>query len=232
MGKIIIGSARIDERGKVSGGALGDNNGKEVSMQEFYISSKGWNVFRAKDASTRQKLAYAMEKYCNDDNVGYDQSNRLSILKYNGKVKTECDCSSLVRRCIIDSTGIDVGNFTTGTEKKVLEKSGLFDFIGKYDNTVKLFTGDIICTCTRGHTCIIVSVPASVTAQYQVGCTYQTTGSLYCRVLPDKTSKAICVYTAGTRLTVKDVKVIDGNIWVKTNKGWCAGVYDKKVRIK
>ena len=38
---VIIGSARIDERGKISGGAAGDQTGSEVSTQAFYVHSKG-----------------------------------------------------------------------------------------------------------------------------------------------------------------------------------------------
>lgn len=40
--------------------------------------------------------------------------------------KTETDCSDLVRGCIYEATGIDVGAFSTATEPSVLEKSGLF----------------------------------------------------------------------------------------------------------
>ena len=37
---IKIGSARIDERGKASGGSAGDQSGKEVSTQNYYKHSK------------------------------------------------------------------------------------------------------------------------------------------------------------------------------------------------
>ena len=40
---------------------------------------------------------------------------------------TECDCSSLVRACIIQATGKDVGNITTANEASTLEASGLFE---------------------------------------------------------------------------------------------------------
>ena len=36
-----IGSARIDERGKISGGAAGNQTGKELSTQNWYLHSKG-----------------------------------------------------------------------------------------------------------------------------------------------------------------------------------------------
>ena len=43
-----IGSARIDENGKAHGGQAGDQTGKEVSTQSWYLNSKGWRVYRAK----------------------------------------------------------------------------------------------------------------------------------------------------------------------------------------
>lgn len=235
MSKIIIGSARIDEKGNISGGAAGDQNGKEVAIQTFYIHKKGWNICRAKSAAHATKLAMAMLTYCKDDNVGYDQSNRLDILKYKGTGKTECDCSSLVRKCIIDATGKDIGNFTTASEKKVLIESGLFDFIGKYEEgKSELLTGDILVSCTKGHTAIVTSAEVRVDNiySYHKGCTYFTTCNLYCRVKPDKESKAVKIYPSGYKITVKDITVIDGNIWVKTCDGWSAAVYNKKVRVK
>lgn len=232
MDKIIIGSARIDEKGGISG-AAGDQTGKEVATQSFYVHKKGWNIFRAKDKLHRTKLAEFMKKYCLDDNVGYSQSQRSQIMKYDGTKKVNCDCSSLVRRCIKDATGTDIGNFTTATEKTVIEKSGLFDFIGKYSDGLRLEKGDILCSCQKGHTAVVVesSISDQEPKVYQVGCTYQTNCNLYCRELPDKTAKAVTIFASGTRLTVREVTVIDGNIWIRSAKGWSAAIYNGKVRI-
>lgn len=60
MSKVIIGSARGDERGRASGGKAGDNNKKEVSNQNYYLHSKGWYRLRAYDYQIRQKLADAI----------------------------------------------------------------------------------------------------------------------------------------------------------------------------
>ena len=57
-----IGSARIDENGKAHGGQPGDQTGKEVSTQSWYLSSKGWRVFRAKNPGVAEKIAQAMER--------------------------------------------------------------------------------------------------------------------------------------------------------------------------
>ena len=157
---VIIGSARHDEHGNCySGGKAGDQTGQEVSTQKFYNHSKGWNVLRAKDNKVAEKLAEAMKIACDNKNIGYDQSERYGIIKHgiNTKVKTECDCSSLVRACIIYASGKDVGDFNTSNERSVILKSGLFKDVGSYEQGDTLYNGDILVTRTKGHTVIVVS---------------------------------------------------------------------------
>lgn len=157
---VIIGSARHDEHGNCySGGKAGDQTGQEVSTQNFYIHSNGWNVLRAKDNKVAEKLAKAMQIACGNKNIGYDQSERYGVIKHgiNTKVKTECDCSSLVRACIIYASGKDVGDFNTSNERSVILKSGLFDDMGTYHAGFVLHNGDILVTRTKGHTVIVVS---------------------------------------------------------------------------
>lgn len=156
---IIVGSARIDERGKATGGQVGDQTGKEVSTQNFYVHAKGWYVLRAKDANYANKIAEAMKIACANDNIGYDQTGRYGVITngINSKVKTEADCSSLVRACIKYATGKDVGDFRTTNQVSVLEKSGLFENHISYTNDTKLYNGDILVTKTQGHTVVVVS---------------------------------------------------------------------------
>lgn len=158
MSKTIIGSARVDERGTYSGGKAGDQTGKEVSTQEFYMHKKGWYVLRPKKASVANGIAKSMLKACNNDNIGYDQSNRLGIIKHGtaSKEKTECDCSSLVRQCVKEASGKDVGNFTTANEAKVLEDSSLFEDRKSVTRLTKLYEGDVLVTKTQGHTVAVV----------------------------------------------------------------------------
>lgn len=157
---VIIGSARHDEHGNCySGGKDGDQTGQEVSTQKFYNHSKGWNVLRAKDNKVAEKLAKAMKIASDNKNIGYDQSERYGVIKHgiNTKVKTECDCSSLVRACIIYASGKDVGDFNTSNERSVILKSGLFKDVGSYKQGDTLYNGDILVTRTKGHTVIVVS---------------------------------------------------------------------------
>lgn len=155
---VIIGSARHDEHGNCySGGKAGDQTGQEVSTQNFYNHSKGWNVLRAKDNKVAEKLAEAMKIACDNKNIGYDQSERYGVIKHgiNTKFKTECDCSSLVRACIIYASGKDVGDFNTSNERSVILKSGLFKDVGSYEQGDTLYNGDILVTRTKGHTVIV-----------------------------------------------------------------------------
>lgn len=162
--KIMIGSARIDENGKASSGAAGDQKQKsapdntgEVSMQEFYVHSKGWYILRPKDPLVADDIACLMKIAYNNPNIGYDQNQRLDIVKHGvySQVKTECDCSSLVRAIILEATGKDPGNFITSNEADKLEATGLFERRISYAAGVKLYEGDVLVTKTKGHTAIV-----------------------------------------------------------------------------
>ena len=161
---IILGSARIDENGNTTGGKPGDQTKKEVSLQPFYMHSKGWYVLRPKKIEHATKIAKAMEDACANNNIGYDQSNRAAVdmvKKYgslkNIKEKTETDCSNLVRACILEATNVDVGYFYTGTEVDVLEKSGLFLPKKVVTSEKDVMNGDVLVTKTTGHTVVVVS---------------------------------------------------------------------------
>lgn len=169
MATIMFGSARIGENGKVIGGAKGDqkqtsstNDTKgEVSMQPMYKHVKGWLVSRPKKIKHANAIAERMTAACNNGNIGYNQNERLEVV-VNGidtKTKTNADCSSLTREVIKEATGVDVGNFTTGTEISALKNSGLFEEPFEYESQDKtpVYDGDVLTTKTRGHTGVICS---------------------------------------------------------------------------
>lgn len=168
-----VGSARIDENGRVSGGKAGDQTGREVSIQNWYLHSKGWTVIRAKTASMREKIAKDMEYACANSNIGYDQSqnNTLwNVVKPLGfdcsKVKTKCetDCARLVRVCCWYA-GSKPADFYTGTEAVALKATGDFDVLtsDKYcKSSDYLMRGDILVTRTKGHTVVVLNNGAKV----------------------------------------------------------------------
>lgn len=161
---IYVGSARQDENGKYSGGSAGDQTGKEVSTQTFYMHSKGWYILRPKSVTYANKIATAMLEACNNANIGYDQNQRTTLLTQYNKTKSikaittkcECDCSALVRVCVLQATGKDVGNFTTSNEVTVLVNSGLFEK-KTCSSSADVYNGDILVTKTKGHTVIVTS---------------------------------------------------------------------------
>lgn len=107
-----IAQASIDENGKAHGGKAGDQNGKEVKISNWYSYGKsGWDVvIRPKDKVKAHKMAEAMKAACANDNIGYDQWQRESLLAEVKKVgndfskitkPTETDCSALVSTVIV-----------------------------------------------------------------------------------------------------------------------------------
>jgi hypothetical protein len=102
-----------------------------------------------------------MKKACNNNNIGYSQSDRYGVNKYgiSTKTKTNCDCSSLVRQCVKEASGKDPGDFSTYDEADKLEATDLFEKRIAYISQAKtpVYNGDVLVTKTKGHTIIVVS---------------------------------------------------------------------------
>lgn len=171
-----VGSARISEHG-TSGwdgkAKAGDQTGHEVERQNWYKHSKGWVVLRAKDDDKREKIAEDMEKACDNENIGYDQSERDTLYRAAEKVgfdcakvttKVETDCSALVRVCCAYA-GIKTGNIRTVSEANALMATGEFlkYTTSKYCNSSDyLRRGDILVTKTSGHTVVVLDDGAKI----------------------------------------------------------------------
>ena len=166
-----VGSARIDERGKATGGQAGDqNNGKEVSTQNWYLHSKGWNVFRAKDSKKAEIIAQSMIDACANNNIGYDQNQRNTLYTQASKINfdvakvavlCETDCSALVRvNCAAAAIMNIPSSFRTANLKTYLLKTEEFIQLTGDKYTKKsdyLKAGDILCTKTSGHVVVVTS---------------------------------------------------------------------------
>jgi cell wall-associated NlpC family hydrolase len=171
---VLIGSARISENGTVQGGTAGDQTGKEVATQNWYLHTKGWVLLRPKE-EYREKIAVAMERACANRQIGYCQTHRGTL--YNaakavgfdpGQVATdvETDCSALVRVCCAYA-GISLDNFTTANEASILAASGKFEKLteSKYTtSSAYLVRGDILVTKTSGHTVVVLTNGEKMTA--------------------------------------------------------------------
>lgn len=107
---IRIGHASQTEHGRATNGQAGDQTKKEVCVRTYYNHSKSWDYYiECTDEKLADKASKYMEEICANDNVGYDQNERLTMynaIKKNGnKVKgigkCETDCSALVSACYI-----------------------------------------------------------------------------------------------------------------------------------
>ena len=172
---VLIGSARSSYGNTTPGD---QNGGREVSTEKYYVHSQGWYVLRAKDPEKREKIAVAMERACANNDIGYDQSTRLTLFNNvqpfgfdpactTKKVNT--DCSALVRVCV-HYAGIAVDNFITSNEVSMLMATGKFELF-KDDEHCKssdhLLRGDILVTRTKGHTVAVLSDGAKAADERQ-----------------------------------------------------------------
>lgn len=175
---VIIGSARGDEYG----GSGWDGRAKagdqkqtskpdykgEVSRQEWYLHSKGWYTFRAKDPAAREEIALNTEEACDNENVGYDQSENRTLLAEAKKVnlkakdvkkKTETDCGQLQLLGILRA-GIQIEDFYTANMKEKIEKTGKF-YVFTDDahckSSDRLIRGDLQVTRSKGHAICVLS---------------------------------------------------------------------------
>ena len=166
---IKIAHASIDERGKATGGAAGDQTGREVCIRDWYTAS--WDVvLRPKTSTIAEKSAKFMEQVCANNAVGYDQWQRNSLFEQAKKVnfdaskitvKCECDCSSLIHVAVI-AAGVNVpygsNGFTTSTMTNKLVASGNYEKLtdSKYLTSDKyLKRGDILVN-VGSHTVMVL----------------------------------------------------------------------------
>lgn len=177
---VLIGHASIDERGRASGGAAGDQTGKEVCIREWYNS--GWDrMLRAKSADVAEKMAAFVEAVCRSNKVGYDQGQRNTLRSYaraanwdGGKIKDNCetDCSAFMT-VAAEAAGIQIpymGGWNapvTQTMVQAFTGTGAFDVFSesKYlTGTDYLKRGDILVR-QSGHTAMVLTNGARIATE-------------------------------------------------------------------
>ena len=169
---VMIAHAAINEKGKVSGGQAGDQNGKEVCIRSWY--NRPWNVvIRLKDEEMRKRLAFAMKSAADNNTIGYSQQKRNTLLTFArfvnydlSKVKTPCetDCSALVSvACMYAGIPENVlyrgGNCSTTSNLKARLKpySTLFTSKDYTQKPNKLEVGDILLY-EGSHVAVVIAV--------------------------------------------------------------------------
>lgn len=174
---VMIGSSSKDERGQYRGGQAGDQTGKEVYINNWYAYN--WTeVLRPKTALLAEKIAVACEKACANNNIGYDQLTRNTLLKEAKYAKFDmskidvpcnCDCSSFVSTCCV-CAGLPENIFFPGGNGCVTTnladaclKTGQFDRLtnSKYLNQKSyLRRGDILLN-KNAHVVMVVGSGAN-----------------------------------------------------------------------
>ena len=122
---IICGWASKSENNSTVG-KRGDQTGSEVKIGNYYFFSQDV-LIRFKSIAKRKKAAKAMEALCKNENIGYSQADRTSLLAECNKIGwnidkidkiglCNCDCSMLVVCAINFAYGkMLVKNSTTTT---------------------------------------------------------------------------------------------------------------------
>ena len=76
---VTIAHASISENGTVKNGVSGDQTKKEVCTRPWYRN--GWTcVIRFNEPRMAEKVAQCMENACKNNNIGYDQLQRNTLL--------------------------------------------------------------------------------------------------------------------------------------------------------
>lgn len=243
-----LGSSSKDERGEYRGGQAGDQTGKEVWILNWYDG--GWtHVIRPKSAALAEKIASACEKACNNNNIGYDQYERNTLLAQAKKVNydlskittpCECDCSSLVSVCCVcaglpESIFFAGGNGrTTYNLMAACEKTDQFTILASINYTKNkdyLKRGDILLS--SGHTVIVLSngtkineiVPTTVVNEtYKVKI---TANSLNVRLQPDINSSINTQVKKGSVFTIIEEREGWGKL--KSGAGWINLSYTERI---
>lgn len=127
-----IAHASIDERGKIADGSAGDQTKREVCIRTMYY--KPWSHYlELIDEAVRIEFGNIMIDIANNDNIGYDQNGRNTLLTEAEKVgfdvtkiktKCECDCSSAVTIAILIAIYRVHGEAAYKAAYKVLVVSG------------------------------------------------------------------------------------------------------------
>lgn len=231
---VLIGHACSDENGNAKNGKAGDQTGREVRTQNYYNGD--WEfVIRFTDPKMAERAAKECEAACKNNAIGYDQTQRNTLLAEARKVnfnlskitvKCECDCSALVSVCAIAAGVPEKSLFIsnnlprTGTMKATFSKVNGVKILTdkKYLTSDKyLKRGDIVVKANR-HTIMILSNGSAVqtTTTTTKAPASTTSGSYLVRITADALNirkgpgtlykKVGCITDKGVYTIVKEKK--------------------------
>lgn len=143
-----IAHASIDENGKLAGGKAGDQTKKEICIRTMYY--KPWTSrIHIDNDEIRKQFGNNMIDIAKNDNCGYDQGGRNTILtegeKVNfdfSKITTPCegDCSSVVTAALLGAIYIVLGKEAYLEAKAIMVVSGNCATTSTFNSRVKKLT--------------------------------------------------------------------------------------------
>ena len=110
--------ASIGENGKATGGKKGDQTGREVKVAGYYDFGQNY-VIRFRNSSRGKKAGKAAKEMANNNNIGYNQSDRISLFKECERIDWDINRISEIRPCNCDCSELVVCsvNFAYGKKK-------------------------------------------------------------------------------------------------------------------
>lgn len=231
-----VSNSGMDERGRYSGGAAGDQTGKEWQIRSWY--NYPWKcVLRHPKKEVREKIAELHIKAAKNDKVGYDQNQRgtyqIALKKANdnpSKIITKCeaDCSSGViantkaaGRILNISALKKLSASYTGNMRTGFKNAGFTVLTdSKYlTSAAYLVPGDILLS-DGNHTCVNLGIgsKSGYTQLYDTKTTTKTAAATTTTKKTTTTSSTVDkkvdwtgVVTAGLLNVRKQPQVVNGN---------------------
>lgn len=207
-----------NEHGTSKGGAVGDQTGKEIRLQEWY-DRRSWDAYlECTDAELARSAAEYAVQIAENDSFGYDQSERWGGYE-NYPSGGDFDCSSLAIACYIFA-GLNIPpRGYSGDIAPRLMKTGLFR---EYRDDAHLKSADIasvggIYVAEKKHVAICVG-DGNFETDTDVGYkTITAKGSVRVRSVP-VTGKTVRILHLGD--TEKVLGSDESSGWYKIRDGW------------
>lgn len=122
MLKNLFAWASIGSNGKVIDDLVGDQNGREVKIEEYYDFGQKW-VIRFRSKKRGRKAAEATKMLARNNNIGYNQSNRKSLYIQCKLINWDIDRIYQIRPCDCDCSLLAVCSINFAYGKSVLPYS-------------------------------------------------------------------------------------------------------------
>lgn len=122
MLKNLFAWASIGSNGKVIDDLVGDQNGREVKIGEYYDFGQKW-VIRFRSKKRGRKAAAATKMLARNNNIGYNQSNRKSLYTQCETINWDIDRIYQIHPCDCDCSLLTVCSINFAYGKSLLPYS-------------------------------------------------------------------------------------------------------------